>query len=109
VAARAHSARELLDPRRFAVGTIADAYREFPHLGPVLPALGYSEAQRRELGETIARSGADAVVDASPSRLDRFLALALPVARVSYRFVQRSGPPLEGLVDAAVDRARRGP
>ncbi len=107
VAARAHGARELVDPRPFAVGTIAEALRSFPHIGPVLPALGYSEAQRRELAETIARTGADVVVDASPSRLDRFLALTVPVVRVHYRFEQRSGPPLLGLVDSALARERR--
>jgi predicted GTPase len=109
VAARAHGAREAVDPRPFAIGSIAEAYARYPHIGPVLPAVGYSEAQRRELEETIARSGADLVVDASPSRLDRFLRVRLPVVRVSYRFEQRSGPPLLDLVLDAVARPRRTP
>jgi predicted GTPase len=109
VAARAHGARELIDPRPFAVGSIAQAYAAYPHMGPVLPALGYSAEQRRELVETIARSGAEALVDASPSRLDRFLAFPVPVVRVRYRFAQRSGPPLLELVTAAVARGRRSP
>jgi predicted GTPase len=107
VAARAHGAREVIDPRPFAIGTIAEAFASYPHLGPVLPALGYSAEQRRELVETIARSGAEVVVDASPSRLDRFLALPLPLVRVRYRFEQRSGPPLLDLVEAAVAPERR--
>jgi predicted GTPase len=107
VAARAHGAREIVDPRPFAVGTIAETLSRYPHIGPVLPALGYSEEQRRELAETIERTGADVVVDASPSRLDRFLALTVPVVRVRYRFEQRSGPPLLDLVAAAVARERR--
>ncbi|WP_242342696.1 cyclic 2,3-diphosphoglycerate synthase [Anaeromyxobacter terrae] len=109
VAARAHGARELVDPRPFAVGTIAEAFARYPHLGAVLPALGYSEAQRRELAETIAASGAEVVVDGSPSRLDRFLTLDVPVVRVRYRFEQRAGPPLLDLVADAVRRARRTP
>jgi predicted GTPase len=109
VAARAHGAREAVDPRPFAIGSIAEAYARYPHIGPVLPAVGYSEAQRRELEETIARSGADLVVDASPSLLDRFLRVRLPVVRVSYRFEQRSGPPLLDLVLDAVARPRRTP
>jgi predicted GTPase len=102
VAARLHGARELVDPRPFAVGSVAETFARYPHLGPVLPALGYSAAQRRELRETIARSGADVVVDASPSRLDRFLDLPMPIARVRYRFEQRSGPLLLDIVAAAI-------
>ncbi len=109
VAARAHAARELVDPRPFAVGTIAEAFGRYPHLGAVLPALGYSEAQRRELAETIARSGAEVVVDGSPSRLDRFLALPVPVVRVRYRFEQRAGPPLLDLVTDALRRVPSAP
>ena len=108
VAARLHGAREIVDPRPFATGTLAEAFRRYPHIGPVLPALGYSPAQRRELEECIARCRADAVVDASPSRLDRFLSVPVRVVRVRYRFEQRSGPPLLEEVERAVAR-RRGP
>jgi predicted GTPase len=107
VAARSHGAREIVDPRPFATGTIAEAFTRYPHIGPVLPALGYSTEQRQELEESIARSRVDAVVDASPSRLDRFLTLPVPVVRVRYRFEQRSGPPLLDLVAEAVARGRR--
>jgi predicted GTPase len=106
VAARRHGAQEIVDPRPHAVGSIAEAFAAWPHMGPVLPALGYSESQRRELAETIARCRADVVVDASPSRLDRFLDLPVPAVRVRYRFAQRSGPPLVELVLAAVERRR---
>jgi predicted GTPase len=103
VAARTYGAREIVDPRPWAVGTIAEVFSRYPHIGPVLPALGYSAQQRRELCETIGRSGADVVVDASPSRLDRFLALSIPVVRVRYRFEQRYGPPLLDLVAETVE------
>jgi predicted GTPase len=107
VAAREAGAA-IVDPRPFAVGTIAAAYERYPHLGPVVPALGYSAAQRAELTETIARSGADVLVDASPARLDRFLELTMPVARVRYSFRQRSGPSLFDLVSEAIARGKRG-
>jgi predicted GTPase len=109
VAARSCGAREIVDPRPAAVGSIAEAYARHPHLGAVLPALGYSAEQRRELAETIAASGAEVVVDASPARLDRFLELAIPTVRVRYRFEQRAGPPLLELVAAAVARGRGMP
>ncbi len=105
IAARRYGARELVDPRPAAVGTIADVYRQFPHLENVLPALGYSDEQRRELAETIERSGAEVVVDASPCRLDRLLNLSLPMVRVRYRFVQISGEPLvEGVLSRLTAR-----
>jgi predicted GTPase len=109
VAARRCGARELVDPRSCAVGSIAEAYARYPHIGPVLPALGYSAEQRRELAETIARSGAEVLVDASPARLDRCLRLSIPAVRVRYRLEQRAGPPLLELVAAAVARGKRGP
>lgn len=104
VAARAAGA-QILDPRGFAVGSIAEAYRNYPHIGAVLPALGYSDSQRAELEETLRRSGADAIVDASPARLDRALSVSLPIARVRYRFEQVAGPPIFEIVDKAIARA----
>jgi len=109
VAARTGGARELVDPRPFAVGSISEAFSRYPHIGSVLPALGYSAEQRSELVATIERSGADAVVDASPSRLDRFLSLAVPVIRVRYRFRQVSGPSLLDIAADAVTRTGRRP
>jgi predicted GTPase len=93
-AAKRFGAGVLVDPRPHAVGSIAEAFARFEHLGPVLPALGYSEEQRRELAETIVRAAPDVVIDASPARLDRILDVGLPIIRVGYRFEQRSGPDL---------------
>jgi predicted GTPase len=107
VAARTAGAL-LLDPRDFAIGSIAAAYRDYPHIGAVVPALGYSQAQQAELEETLRRSNAEVIVDASPARLDRILRLDAPIARVSYSFEQKSGPSLFALVDDFVSRAFRG-
>jgi len=106
IAARAAGA-QILDPRGFAVGTIAEAYRKYPHMAAVVPALGYSDLQLAELGETLRRSGADAIVDASPARLDRVLQIGIPIVRVRYRFEQRSGPSIFAIVENAVIRAKR--
>ena len=89
----------VIDPRPHAVGTIARAYESFAHIGPVLPALGYSPTQRAELKATIEACAPDLVLDASPARLDRLLELSVPVVRVRYHFVQRSGPDLMALID----------
>ncbi|MEN8181664.1 MAG: GTPase [Myxococcota bacterium] len=112
LAARRFGSRELVDPRPHARGSIAEAFSAYPHLGAVLPALGYSEAQRWELSETIRAAAPEALVDASPARLDRVLDLELPIARVRYWFEQTSGPRVGDLVDAFVSSrrssARRG-
>jgi predicted GTPase len=100
VAARDAGAAALIDPRPAAVGTVAEAFTKYPHLGPVLPALGYSEAQRRELAETIVRARPELVVDGSPAGVVQMLGLSLPCVRVRYTLAQVGGPALEGLVDA---------
>jgi len=107
VAAREAGA-EILDPRSFATGTIAAAYLAYPHIGAVLPALGYSDEQRAELAATIARGGADVIIDASPARLDRVLDLRnLVTVRARYGFEQRSGPSIFALVEDALAKAAK--
>ena len=104
LAARRSGARELIDPRPFAVGSIAEAFAAHPHIGPVLPALGYSAKQREELKSTICGSGAEVVLDASPARVGDLLALSIPVLRVSYQFRQLSGRPLFEFVEELLER-----
>jgi predicted GTPase len=91
-----------VDPRPYAVGTIRDTFTAYPHLERVLPAMGYSAAQREALVATInaccAAEDVAFVLDASPARLDRMLQLDVPLVRVTYRFVQLDGPALEQLV-----------
>jgi predicted GTPase len=79
-------ARELVDPRPYAVGSLKDVFERYPHIGKVLPALGYSEDQVRDLEETIRRSVCDAVVIATPTDLRRKIQIGQPVARVKYDF-----------------------
>jgi predicted GTPase len=91
IAAGRFEAADIIDPRPFAAGSIAETYRNFDHLGNVLPAMGYSQEQCAELKASIEASGAEAVVNGSPSDIATLLELNLPVVRVSYRFLQRSG------------------
>jgi len=99
IAAQREGAAELIDPRPFAIGTIADAFASYPHLGTVLPALGYSELQRRELAETIVRCAPELVVDGSPAGVVELLGLSLPRVRARYAFRHVAGPTLGALVD----------
>jgi predicted GTPase len=85
VAARAARSRgaQLVDPRPYAVGTIAAAYAQYPHMGPVLPALGYSSQEREDLRRTIAKVPCAAVVLGTPVDLRLLMRIERPVARVS--------------------------
>lgn len=102
VAAERYGAGEVIDPRPFAVGSVAECFRAHPHLTRVLPALGYSDAQRADLAATIAAARADVVIDGSPARIDRVIDVAAPIVRADYRFEQLSGPDLMSLVEEAL-------
>jgi len=79
-------ASELIDPRPFAVGTLRGVYEKYPHIGRVLPAMGYSGEQMRDLEDTIERSPCDTVVIETPADLRRNFRISRPVVRASYDF-----------------------
>src|ERR671923_208955 len=85
LAAKANGAAALVDPRPFAVGSIAETFEEYPHVGELLPAMGYGRQQMEELRETIARSDADLVLIGTPIDLRRLIELDKPALRVTYR------------------------
>jgi predicted GTPase len=104
VAAQRAGITQPIDPRLHAVGTIAAAYRAYPHIGPVLPALGYSTQQREDLLATIDHCNADVIVDASPAGIEHLYNGAVPVWRVAYPFAQRRGPDFAQAIDAFLAR-----
>ncbi len=93
VAARAAGA-SLVDPRPFAVGTIADTYARYPDLGPVLPAMGYGARQIRDLAETVQAIPCDAVVIGTPFDLSRVVDVGHPVRRATYELQELGRPDL---------------
>jgi predicted GTPase len=93
LAAQANGA-ELVDPRPFAVGSIAETLAEYPHIGPLLPAMGYGPVQIEELRETIERSDADIVLIGTPIDLRRLIQLDKPAWRVTYRLQELGEPTL---------------
>ena len=76
----------IVDPRPFAVGSIAGVYAQYPHLDRILPAMGYGEAQVKDLEETIRRSNAELVVDGSPVDLARLVHVPQPILPVRYEY-----------------------
>lgn len=96
---------EMIDPRAFAVGEIAEAYEKYPHMGPVLPALGYGESQLADLQETIHRVPCDIVAFATPIDLSRVVEINQPTTRVTYSFEERDTNQLPGLLNEAFAKA----
>ena len=94
VAARRAGAAEIVDPRAYAVGTIAETYKAYPGVGALLPAMGYSDEQVADLAETINRTPADVVVIATPVDLRRLAELKKPAARVTYELEEEGSPTL---------------
>ncbi|HSM01365.1 MAG TPA: GTPase [Acidimicrobiia bacterium] len=104
IAAKRHGASEILDPRPYAVGSIARMFETYTHLADVLPAMGYGEKQRAELRETIhaAAEDADVIVIGTPIDLARVLDLEVPSVRVFYDLVEVKGPTLEEILKPVV-------
>jgi predicted GTPase len=97
-AALQFKARKIIDPRPFAVGTIADTYRAYPHIGRVLPAMGYSSRQVEDLKYTIDRIPCDLIVSATPIDLLRLMELTKPLVRVFYDIREEPGDPLKKII-----------
>lgn len=98
VAAREAGAAEIVDPRPHAVGRIAEVFAAHPHIGRVLPAMGYSPAEIDDLARTINASGAEVIVAGTPSDLAPLMRLDMPVVRARYEFAEAAEPGLGGLV-----------
>ena len=107
LAAKANGAAGLVDPRPFAVGSIAQTFERYPHVGELLPAMGYGAKQIEELRQTIARSDADLVLIGTPIDLRRLVEMDKPALRVTYRLEESGEPTLgsilleRGILDAA--------
>jgi len=108
VAARAAGAAELVDPRPFATGTIAGLFARYPHLGPVLPAMGYSDEQLAELAATIDACECDVVVTGTPIDLSRLIHSRHPFRHAAYELEEAGGVPLAQVLEPVLAAAGRG-
>ena len=84
VAAKKHNAKEIVDPRPYAVGSIKDTFAKYTHISEILPAMGYGEKQMKELEETINKVDVDSVIIGTPIDLGRILKINKPNTRVIY-------------------------
>lgn len=102
IAAKKYGAAELIDPRRFAVGTIKATYDKYTHIGTLLPAMGYGEKQVKDLEITINSSDAELVIIATPIDLRRVANITKPALRVRYELQEIGEPTLEQLLQNIV-------
>ncbi len=98
MAAYKYGASELVDPRPYAVGTIAYTFEKYPEIGTLLPAMGYGDAQMKDLEDTIHKSEADLVIIATPIDLGRIINFKKPTVRVTYELEEIGTPTLENIL-----------
>jgi predicted GTPase len=106
VAAQEGGAAVQVDPRPHAVGSIAETFERFPHIGAVLPAMGYSPAQLAELEQTIDAVECDVVVAGTPIDLARLISCRHPIRQTTYELRELDGPKLSDLAAPLIERAR---
>ncbi len=103
IAARRNGASEVIDPRRSAAPPLRDVYSRYPHIGPVVPAIGYSDKQLEALRRTIDGSDAELVIAATPIDLASLVRTSKPVARVRYEYQDLDSPGLWPHVERFLD------
>jgi predicted GTPase len=106
VAARAAGAGELVDPRPYAAGSLRETFARFGHIGPVLPAMGYSAAQLADLEATIEATPCDVVVAGTPIDLGHLVHTRHPIRETGYALDEQGTPDLAAVLAPIIARAR---
>jgi predicted GTPase len=104
IAAQAAGAWMRVDPRPYAVGSIAETFRRYPHIGSVLPAMGYSDRQLHELETTINDAECDVVVSGTSVDLGRLIDSKHPIRHATYELRELGEPTLADVLDPLVER-----
>ena len=98
VAAEKFGAAELVDPRPYTVGTITETFEKYPEIGTLLPAMGYSDQQIKDLEETINKADADVVIIGTPIDLRKLVNINKPAVRVTYELSEIGKPDLKDVL-----------
>ncbi len=98
IAAKKYHAKSIIDPRKYTVGSINRAYEKYTQIGPLIPALGYSQKQIEELNQSINNTPADVVVIGTPVDLRKFLNINKPAVKVTYELKEKNGNILVRLI-----------
>lgn len=107
IAARQFGAAEIVDPRPYAVRSIAETYEKYPSTGAILPAMGYGAAQMKDLEATIRQVPCDAVVIGTPIDLRRVITIDKPSVRVTYSLAETTKPDLADVLEGVLKKRRR--
>ncbi len=102
VAARKFQAAQIVDPRPYVVGKLAETFKTYPGIGPLLPAMGYGKEQIADLEKTIDATDCDTVVIATPIDLSRVVHIKKPIVRVDYELQEIGKPDLDDLLKAFI-------
>jgi predicted GTPase len=108
VAAREGGAAVIVDPRAYAVGSIAEVYKKYEHIRSVLPAMGYSDEQLHELEQTINATPCDIVVTGTPIDLARLIRSNFPIRHATYELREVGHPTLEDVLEPVISGVRSG-
>ena len=100
LAAQKFGAKEIIDPRKYAVKSIDDTFKKYPGIGTLLPAMGYGEKQIKDLEATINKVPCDTVIIATPIDLRRLVKINKPSVRVIYELQEIGKPTLSDLIPA---------
>lgn len=98
----------VVDPRDSADPILQEIFEAYPHIGKVLPAVGYGPTQLAALERTINNAAVDVIVSATPLDLSRLIRVNKPIVRVRYEFAETDEPKLSTIVDAFIDGLKRG-
>lgn len=104
VAAERLGVKEIIDPRPYAVGSLIETFDKYPHIGNVLPAMGYGEAQLKDLEETINNTDCDAVIIGTPIDLTRVISVDKPCSRVHYDLDEIGDPDLGTVLENFIQK-----
>src|SRR3989344_4869607 len=98
VAAKKYGAKFIVDAQKHAVGTIKEVYKKYPKLSKVLPAMGYSHKQMKDLQDTINKANCDVVIDGSPFDLSKLLKIKKPIVNIDYELGEEASKQLEKIL-----------
>jgi predicted GTPase len=104
IAAHKYGAKELIDPRKYAVKSIADTYAKYPGIGVLLPAMGYSDQQVKDLETTINRVPCDVVMIGTPIDLRRLVNIKKKAVRVNYELQEIGHPNVEDIIRTVIKK-----
>ena len=107
VAARRFGAAEIVDPKPYAVGKLAETYKIYPNVGKLLPAMGYGEEQVSDLAATIERTDCDSVIVATPIDLKRIIKISKPNTRVEYNLQEIGRPDMNDVLADFIKKIKK--